>query len=297
MRWQSGAILIRIAAPAAALALAGCAAEVPYIPAPWEPSETQLREPASPQDAAAPVWEKFGTSVRGKPLQAVTLGSGPRRIYIIGGIHGDAPEGPAVADLLPAALLADFAADAGRTTTLRIVRDMNPDGSASRTRGNTRGTDLNRNWPSRDFTPESLPGRRQGPQPASELETVAIVADLKAFKPDLVILFRSATMGRGPFVNFEGLGKGTSGPRRAYDFASAARTVDPRWRLNPGREHVTPGSAESYIGRDLRTPILTLEFQRGRDAKTNAAAVRTALLTLTAESTPPAPAPTAAAKP
>ena len=50
------------------LPLAACSS-LPNIPAPWEPTETQLSEPTQP--AAATGWTKIGLSVRGKPARAV----------------------------------------------------------------------------------------------------------------------------------------------------------------------------------------------------------------------------------
>jgi murein peptide amidase A len=272
MRWPKLIILVPV------LPLVSCAVEMPTIPAPWESTETQLGEPVAPSEAALPGWTKIGTSVRGKPIEAVTLGSGPRRVYIIGGVHGDEPEGPAAAGRMPAALLADMVGEAGARATVRIVRDMNPDGSASKTRGNTRGTDLNRNWPSRDFKPEGLPGRRGSTRALSELETMTIHKDMLAFKPDVVIVLRTAVMGRGPITGFNGPAKAM-----AFTFASAARGEDPRWRVSTERRYLDPGSVESLMGTDLKKPVLTLEFQRGREAEINAAAVRAGLLAMVAE--------------
>jgi len=262
--------------------MASCNVEMPYIPPPWTPTETQLAEPVSPSEAAIPAWGSAGLSIRGKELQALTMGSGTRRIYIIGGFYGDEIEGPAVTSQLPAVLLAELVGDGGKRATVRIVRDMNPDGTATRTRGNTRGTDLNRNWPSRDYQPRGLdtPGRRHGPRAKSELETVAILADMTAFKPDLVIVFRTAITGRGPMVGSEGGKKAAHAQARAFAFAAAARDVDPRWRLNPGTAHVGPGSVESLFGRDRGIPVLTVEFQRGQDTRTNVNAVRAGIVAL-----------------
>ena len=62
------------------------------------------------------------------------IGSGPRRVYVIGGYYGDQPEGPAVAAALPE-LLAGLAG--GESSTVRVLRDMNPDGSAAKIEGDS----------------------------------------------------------------------------------------------------------------------------------------------------------------
>ncbi len=285
MRWPLLVIL---------LPLASCQT-LSTVPAPWEPTESQLAEPSQPSSAAAPAWTKIGSSVRGKPIEAVTLGTGGRRIYVLGGIDGDEPEGPAAAADLPAALLPDFVSAADRAT-VRIVRDMNPDGTASGTRGNTRGIDLNRNWPSRDYLAETAPGSKAGRRAASELEITTIQADLTAFKPDVVIVFHSASTGRGPEVSFVGRSL-----TYAYDFSSAARQADPHWRVNPDQRHIIPGSIESLVGRDMGKPVLNVEFKRGSSPATNVKSARAGIAALMANSQakaapPPATPPAAPIK-
>jgi murein peptide amidase A len=264
MRWILPSLLV----------LAGCSS-LPTIPAPWEPTETQLAEPTPVREAATPVWTRIGTSIRGKPIEAVTLGSGPRRVYVIGGMQGDEPEGPAAAAKLPGLLLGDLIAESGERATIRIVRDMNPDGTSSGTRGNTRGIDLNRNWPSRDYHPETRPAANAGRRAASELEINTVLDDLKAFKPDVVVVLGSAATGRGPAV---------IAPDRApaaYDFSAAARREDPRWIVDRGPATVLPGSVQSLVGKDMKKVVLTVDLRRGSDTSTNARAIRAGLLTLT----------------
>lgn len=265
MRWQKMIVVMPVCV------VASCS-QMPTIPAPWEPSETQMAEPQPVGTAAAPTWQQIGTSIRGKPIEAVTVGSGPRKVYVIGGFHGDESEGPEVAAKLPLALVPEMISDAGERTTIRIVRDMNPDGTALKTKGNTRGTDLNRNWPSSDFISDP---KRNGKKPVSELETTTVLKDLAAFKPDVVIVFETAVTGRGPDVAVE-----SGGMSLAYDFASAARTVDPRWRVAVETRYRTPGSVQSYVGRDLKKPVVTVQFRRGEDVQTNLKAVNTAIVEL-----------------
>lgn len=268
------------------LPLAGCTAVPDFaaIPAPWESTENQFAEPAPPApDAAVPPWTRIGSSIRGKPIEALSLGAGKLRIYVLGGLHGDQPEGPQVAARLPAALLPAIVGPAGERATIRIVRDANPDGTALNQRGNTRGVDLNRNFPTKDFRSESLPGRLQGPRPASELETTALLEDLKAFKPDLVIVFRTAPAGRGPVVNFDG-----PGLTRAYDFASAARAEDPRWRVSTDKSFINPGSIDSLVARDMNKPVLSVEFRRGDDPAHLVKAVRAGIAALAGNDKPAA---------
>lgn len=215
-----------------------------------------------------PVWQTIGQSRQNRPIeartiQAHTIRGGRTRIYLIGGIHGDEPEGLAMVDRLAHSWSAAPVAD---RVTLRLLRDMNPDGVAMRSRYNSAGVDLNRNWPATNF----LARRRHGGAPLSEPETAAAYADLLRFDPDIVIVFHSA--GSGPFVNFDG-------PARelAEAFAAAASDASgsaggPAWRTVAHMGYPTAGSLGSFIGIDRGLPILTIEFQRGQDAESAYAA-------------------------
>ncbi len=255
------------------LTVAACT-NPPYIPAPWDAVEPQAAEPntASGRESIRPAWQRIGSSIRGKALTACTVGTGPRRIYVIGGLHGDEPEAPAAAELLPELL----AAAKPQSITVRILKDMNPDGGAAKTRTNTRRVDLERNWPSKDFHKDD----RTGDRALSELETSAVNADISAFKPDILVVFQSANIP--PTVSIFG-----PSPIPANEFARAARTVDPHWRFTPQRSSPVPGSIESLFGRDLGKIVFRVEFQRNRPADLNARAAAAGLLSLEHPATSP----------
>lgn len=190
-------------------------------------------------------------SVKGRPIRAVTVRTGYPRLLIIGGIHGDEREGGQWIDELAARLSASL--PTGANPGVRIILDLNPDGTASNTRTNTRGIDLNRNFPSRNFTSSA----NQGKQAASEPESRALITELDAYKPDAVIVLHSARSG--PFVNYDG-----PATALAAAFATAAAVKDPRWRIVAQMGYPTPGSLGSFVGIDRGIPILTIEFARGQ---------------------------------
>jgi predicted deacylase len=192
----------------------------------------------------------IGHSVLGVPLHASTVHSatGPR-VYVIGLIHGDEPEGLAVLDAVRTAAR-------GSNARLRVVADMNPDGRAASSRGNARGVDLNRNWPASNFQAAA----DRGPFPLSEPEARAVCDDLLRFRPDLLVVLHSIRRG-GPFVNFDGPAPAAE---LAAAFAEAAAASDPRWRVVPDMGYRTPGSLGSFAGTDLMIPTLTIEFERGQ---------------------------------
>jgi protein MpaA len=91
--------------------------------------------------APAPVpAERIGRSVEGRPIGVTRVGdpAAPRRVLVVGCIHGDECAGRAIVDALRR-----VAPPPG--IELLLVRDANPDGFARRTRGNAHGVDLNRN--------------------------------------------------------------------------------------------------------------------------------------------------------
>ena len=224
-------------------------------------------DPVSPAPTLGDVpgreWELLGSSRLGRPILVGTFGAGERRVYLIGGIHGDERGGVENAGRL--ALLLET--ELPPATSVRFVVDANPDGTATNRRGNAHGVDLNRNWPAANFSPAA----ERGPEPLSEPESAAVHTDLQAFAPSLVIVLHAAR--GGPFVNFDG-------PARevARAFVEAAAKIDPRWHVVADMGYSTPGSLGSLVGRDWGVPILTIELQRAESGEECWPALRAGLL-------------------
>lgn len=205
-------------------------------------------------------WSPIARSVEGRGIDAVTieptgLGASPRRVLVIGAIHGNEPEGlPAVQPLLAALRRAQ--SDGSLSASVRVIRDLNPDGTAAGSRTNARGIDLNRNFLASNFSPAA----DRGAVPLSEPESRTLARELDTFRPDLVIVFHS--IRSGPFVNFDG-----PAADDAQAFVAAAQRSDSRWRVQPSMGYPTPGSLGTFVGVDRGLPILTVEFRRGHDAE------------------------------
>lgn len=251
---------------AAASLLVGCVSFHPRDAAwpggrdPGRASTTLAAPMAEPSRPASP-WQTIGQSRQGRPLRIRRLGTGPRRVIWIGGIHGNEREGAVSTEELPNALAA--IPGALEAVTLTILEDVNPDGTAAGTRGNADGVDLNRNYPATNF----LPGEAYGQRPLDQPEAKALHDLVRAERPHLVIVAHS---WRGDhFINFDGPAVGHA---ELFSRRSGYR-VKPSDKIHP-----TPGSLGSWVGRKLKIPILTLEHERGADPWKCWVDTRTAIL-------------------
>lgn len=130
-----------------------------------------------------PAWLEpatIGASVTGQPIQVYRLGTGPRSVVIVGAIHGnEASTATLVHDLINhfATILHLLPPDA----SLYLIPTLNPDGLRNNSRYNARGVDLNRNWDSGDWQPDTTDSSGTivgagGTAPFSEPEAGALAA-------------------------------------------------------------------------------------------------------------------------
>lgn len=107
------------------------------------------------------------------------------KFVLIGGMHGDEPEGAIIVeDFLKAA---ETEAAHFKACVLAVPR-FNPDGLQKKRRTNGRGVDLNRNFPAKDWSADHrAPRYFPGEGPSSEPETKAMVDLLTKNKPFLVV--------------------------------------------------------------------------------------------------------------
>jgi N-acetylmuramoyl-L-alanine amidase len=129
-----------------------------------------------------------GRSVRGRRIVARLGGcrGAPARVLVVGSIHGTERAGHAVIRRLRAMRIP-------RTVELWTVRTVNPDGVALGTRQNTRGVDLNRNFPSR-WRHQGRPFDTyySGPKPLSEPESRAVRRLARRIRPQLTVWYHQS---------------------------------------------------------------------------------------------------------
>jgi protein MpaA len=184
--------------------------------------------------------EIFGYSSEGKPIQGRVLGSGQETCLLVGVVHGNEPLGTPLLERLGAHLAENRGLLSGKRVI--VLPLLNPDGLERGTRLNARGVDLNRNFPSHDWTPHA----RHGSRPASEPETRTLLRVIDQFRPTRILSVHSPLS----CVNYDG-------PAEAMATEMAERTGYP---LRPSIGYPTPGSLGNYAGSDLKIATITLEL-------------------------------------
>lgn len=128
----------------------------------------------------------IGTSVQGVLIEACQLNGSTAEaentLLVIGTIHGDEPDGKRVIDELTSS-------GAPENTNIWLIRDGNPDGAELATRRNANQVDINRNFPIRWAASDPSARTYSGPSPASEPETLALMAAVEAISPTRIVVF------------------------------------------------------------------------------------------------------------
>jgi protein MpaA len=174
---------------------------------------------------------------------------GPTELLVVAGIHGEEPE----TTVALSAALRSLRAEDLRSA---VVLGANPDGLARGTRGNARGVELNRNFPTSDWS-AAAPAHhftRDEPQdvllspgsgPASEPETTALMALVGDLRPAAVLAFHAP------------LGCVLDPDEGDLARRLAAATGLPLRRRVPSP---TPGTLDTWVRESAGVPAVTLEL-------------------------------------
>ena len=191
-------------------------------------------------------WQVIGHSIEGRDIRRRTVGSGPRVVLWVDGIHGNEPENAVSTAALPAAFLA--APERAARVTLHLIEHLNPDGRAANSRFNAAGIDLNRNYPL-----AFEPAKRHSTAPLDQPESILLAAQIDALRPDLIIMAHS--WPERHFINYDG---------PAQDLAERFSELSGYPVVPSDGFEPTPGSLGSWVGIGMKQPILTLEHERGQ---------------------------------
>jgi hypothetical protein len=179
------------------------------------------------------------------------------RVLVLGGIHGDELTSVSIV-FRWLELLRQPAGDAARYHW-RVIPVLNPDGLLAKppTRVNARGVDLNRNFPTDDWSSKAArywqvstrrdPRRFPGTAPGSEPESSWLHNEIKSFNPDVIISVHA--------------------PHSVLDFDGPPNVKPPSrfGRLQLHRLGVYPGSLGNFGGLKEGIPVVTLELPNALD--------------------------------
>lgn len=192
--------------------------------------------------------EGGSASVRNGASETGRSHGGPIRILLLGGIHGD----ELTASAIVFKWMQSIQNSPGQNFQWDVVPILNPDGlMATRpNRVNARGVDLNRNFPTPNWTVEaprywiketgSDPRRYPGAAPLSEPETRWVDDELQRFRPHVIISVHA--------------------PFGLLDFDGPAPAPQRFGRLTLNPVGVYPGSLGNYSGKFKNVPVITIEL-------------------------------------
>jgi protein MpaA len=221
-------------------------------PDPKPRSSRKFSEPAAntvsstDRSLDTPAWNRFYRSADRRPIETLTLGSGPAHVAILASMHGDETQSTGLVEELAHYLVQHPEQLTG--TTVLLVKSPNPDGYFARSPYNIHGVDLNRNFPTGNW--KLLEHDRAGAKPKSEAETQVAVRLLTDFRPSLLVHIKDSR--RGGVINFEG-----NIQSRADQIAGQLSC-----QVVQGLGEKTSGSVENFALTRFSCPSLTLLLAR-----------------------------------
>ena len=150
--------------------------------------------------------ETLGYSTEGRPINAYIYGNGSSTYLYTAAIHGNERSSLYVAQ----GWMNDLEANPGRIPSnarIIVVPQVNPDGLAKSSRLNTRGVNLNRNFPTANWSSNIVTSSGEqagggGESAGSERETQVLMAATRRYSPRFVITLHSS----GSLVNSNDVG-------------------------------------------------------------------------------------------
>ena len=187
----------------------------------------------------------FGTSSKGLPIMSYCFGNQGPVLLILGGVHGDEPEGNYIA----LGLLKKWIEDFPYQLQITLIPFFNIEGSLTAQRQNQNLVDLNRNMPTQNWTADFTKERyRPGSSPCSETENKALVEWIKNNPVKLIISLHSWN----PMIN-------TNGDCQPEAQILAEMTG---YKVHDYIGYPTPGSLGDYCGLERNIPVITYEAQK-----------------------------------
>lgn len=192
----------------------------------------------------------FTYTSKGLPVLAYEFHNGGPEVLILGGVHGDEIEGVIAAQ----ELFKKLSEANPYKLNITLVPQFNLEGVIFKTRGNGNGVDLNRNLPTKDWSPEiKTPRYHPGPSAGSENENKGLMVYLDQKKPIFILSLHSWH----PVLNVNG------------DCRNVAEVLAQRtgYKIDDDIGYPTPGCLGTYTGLERNLPTITYEIERGLSAE------------------------------
>lgn len=138
----------------------------------------------------------IGKSVSGRSIVGYKFGNGNNEILYVGALHGDENNSKRILEEWMWELEGN-PSKIPNNTTVTVIPSLNPDGTTSRSRYNTNGVDLNRNFPANNWKSDivvqdgSTKKNGGGTAPLSEPESSAIANYISNKRPKMVLTYHS----------------------------------------------------------------------------------------------------------
>jgi hypothetical protein len=202
----------------------------------------------------------IGASVQGRNLTAYRFGTGPSQIVYVANMHGNEKSSTYLLNRWIDYLEANYDRIPASRTIVVLPTD-NPDGFAANRRTNAHGVDINRNFPSNDWTAgvaESgtlfLPAGG-GAAPLSEPESAALASYISTQRPRLVLSYHAA----GGIVLPNGSGDSMA-LAQMYDQKSTVSYL-PDNQSSGFFGYAITGAFEGWAYDHLGLPVLLIELR------------------------------------
>lgn len=173
-----------------------------------------------------------------------TYGSKKASTLVIGCFHGDEPQGK----FLIEEYIKEFP-----ETNLLFIPCLNEYGFKNNVRVNENGVDLNRNFPTKNWTKTEKNEFFGGEKPASEIQTRFLIELIEEIQPMLILTLHA------PYkvVNYDG---------PAEDIAEKISQII-GYPTESSIGYPTPGSFGTWAGIERKIPTITLELDEEIDVK------------------------------
>jgi protein MpaA len=211
----------------------------------------QPRYETNPNWSASP--NQLPIALHWSPQFNLEIKRGKRPILLLGGTHGDEPEGVWLAEDSLRWLNMQLQDEELPRHPWALITCLNPDGFLKNERVNSRGVDLNRNFPEKNWsTYHTAPRYFPGPHPASEPEVTALVQLIKDIQPQIIVHCHSWK----PCIVLTGsIGKNCAeylAKSSGYEFQSDIG-------------YPTPGSLGEYGWNTAQIPVICIEVEEKVD--------------------------------